>query len=695
MSVSALEQLCRGSFVFLKPEATEIRRIIPQIDEVVPQPQQIYLQDETATPLVGFPVAASRALAKLEERFLAYLDAEIEVQVAFHTRASFDSKAYARTWESYRSLLDQVLDNATVSSVGRDYVGMFWLHHSGTVSQALSDVPRRLRRDHSVVGREHGDDVKYKVYFKWIDRVTTLTYDIANRLAPEMDVGEDELFPPLLALMRDNVLVFTEDYVSPDLTELSSYFTGCLQIDARDLRKRVKDLDDWHAQLLRSDAVVRAAAEVAGGGGAEPRQVLMRKGWMTFLAKHPRWNDATFPTEAQVQVWEGLLDKIKEYEILASLRKMIVPLEREGGKLISTERNANTTWVGPSEIELSPVTRPVDFGMPWVVNPVVERFGLVYDITDFSATLSMLGRAQKTALEQAFRLSAQFQRKVNSLASNLSLKLEKYLGDGAFYSGRHPRRMLALAVHIQRLYPHYVDEKNYPFDRGLRIALNFGEYRLLPLEPDTKGGEARYEFFGHGLVELSRLTTGKKTQEVEAFKTYLVSQGYSDSAVNQFFAPMLQRNQDLVSKIDEARRFYAYINQTSTLINEGMVATEPFLEGLGDFDSMYYARQHGRGFIAFHLEEGGQRFLVGVRKLGLAKFKGLEAMPVFEVVDGEDWPAEALKEIPSQPLLKHLERLFAKTVEAKKAQASSNLDDTGTAARDAFTPDAGRNGAER
>ena len=77
------------------------------------------------------------------------------------------------------------------------------------------------------------------------------------------------------------------------------------------------------------------------------------------------------------------------------MRKMILPLEREGAKLISANATP-TTGSGPPR-STSPVTRPVDFGMPWVVNPVVERFGLVYDITDFSATMSMLGRAQKTA----------------------------------------------------------------------------------------------------------------------------------------------------------------------------------------------------------------------------------------------------------------------------------------------------------
>ena len=36
-------------------------------------------------------------------------------------------------------------------------------------------------------------------------------------------------------------------------------------------------------------------------------------------------------------------------------------------------------------------------------DPVVQRYGLVYDITDFSATLSLLGTQERTALERAFR----------------------------------------------------------------------------------------------------------------------------------------------------------------------------------------------------------------------------------------------------------------------------------------------------
>lgn len=297
-------------------------------------------------------------------------------------------------------------------------------------------------------------------------------------------------------------------------------------------------------------------------------------------------------------------------------------------------------------MRVSATTRPLDLTSTWVVDPVVERYGLVYDITDFSSTLSRLGRAEKKALEVAFRMTSSFQRRINKLAGTLDLRLEKYLGDGAFYSGRHARHMLVVAIHLQRLYPEFLS-RGFPFDSGLRIALNYGEYRLLPLASSTTSREPSYEFFGHGLVELSRLSTGKKPQEIDDFKTYLITQGYPEPVVNKFFAPMMAKSSELVSKLDEARRFYAYINQNGALINEGIVATEAFIQRLGRFPSLHFTRDGGRGYIALEVAEGKVESLqVGIRKLGVGKFKGLEPMPVYEIVDGGNLAPESLKPIP-------------------------------------------------
>ena len=666
MSISVIDHLTRGTYSFLRGDATEIRAVIPRTEEILPQPQMIFLQDETEAPLLGFPILKSQKLGALEKALETFLEAELEAQFAVYLRRGFDSRAYAEKWEGYRARLAQAMENVTVARHGGNYAGMFWLHHSLAVVRHLNAIPKRLLRQDLKLGREHGDEVKYKVFFKWIDKVVNAAYDTAHRLAEELTEDEDALFPPLLALMRDNVLIFTEDYIGPDLSELTSYFNGCLKIDGRDLRKRLKALQQWHEKSFATDRVLRAAATQLLGDEpqTETRSLLNRAGYASFLSSHARYRaDRLLPPD-KIQVWESLLQKIKEFEILNSMRKLVVPLEIQDGALICRERSSSTG--GTSPLRASTATRPIDFGAGWIVDPVVERCGLVYDITDFSATISILGRAEKMAIEDAFRMTSLFQRKINKLASSLDLRLEKYLGDGAFYSGRHARRMLVVAVHLQRYYPEFVS-RGFPFKSGLRIAMNFGEYRLMPLEGTPANGRARYEFFGHGLVELSRLSTGKKTQELEEFKTYLISQGYPAGAVNKFFSPLMQSNSELMSKHEESRPFYAYINQNSALINEGIVATEPFVSRLGSFSDMYYAKEQGRGYIAVAVsEEVGGRLVIGFRKLGTGKFKGLEPMPVYEIVDGADWDEQALKPIPSQKLTGALERLFMSRVTASR-----------------------------
>ncbi|MEE8525767.1 MAG: hypothetical protein V3T72_17655, partial [Thermoanaerobaculia bacterium] len=456
MSTSVIEHLSRGRFNFLVPEPEEIQALLPGAGDILPEPQRIFLEDEDAEPLFGFPILVAPKLKALEESLNTYLQVEERAQLAVHTRAPFDSREYAEGWDGYRTRLAKVLENVILASYGRDYPAVFWLHHSLAVCRLIREIPMRLRRHDLSHGRDHGDVVKYETFAKWIDRVDTLNREVIHRLASEMDESEESLRPAVLQAMRDNVLIFTEDdYVGPDLSELGSYFQGFLQIDGRDFRQRLARLGDWQRRLSSTDPVVRSAVADLLRADADDARInhLIRPGFVTFLSRHPAYDPAQLLSRRHVEIWEGLLRTIKRFEILCALRKMVVPLQVEDDSLVCRDRSLNTTWVGgPSILRVSASTRPMDFTSTWVVNPIVHRYGLVYDITDFSAILSRLGRAERHALEEAFRMTSSFQRRINGLASSHELRLEKYLGDGAFYSGRNARHMLAVAIHLQRLY---------------------------------------------------------------------------------------------------------------------------------------------------------------------------------------------------------------------------------------------------
>jgi hypothetical protein len=403
---------------------------------------------------------------------------------------------------------------------------------------------------------------------------------------------------------------------------------------------------------------------------------MVRPGYVSFLSRLDDYKSEDLFDQEQIDLWNQLLHRLKEYELLAILRRYIVPIHEVGDRFVCPGSAFRGARRSGEEIVLSYTTRPLDYSTPWVVDPLVQRFGLIYDITDFSSIVSLLRRSGSDTQDLSFRRIFSFQRKVNSIARSYRLQLEKYLGDGALYSGRHPSLLLAAAVRLQRHYKQVVQE-DFPFDRGMRLALNFGQYRLLPIEGGGTAGQHRYEFFGHGIVELSRLVTGKSTQEFEEIKNQLINYGYNPTEVEQFFEPVTRKRDTLVDRLDERRSFFASLNKTGTLINEGIVATYDFIVQAADDESIRMrglCQERSRRYVVVEISDEPEDLLVGIRMLGKARLKGLENAHVMEIVDGESWRDTELLPNEQSNLLKALESEFRRALDEGSAPNSSTLE---------------------
>ena len=652
---ATLQRMFPGSFNFFRIDPQELRLVFPDPELVLPQPQRIFLESEEATPFWGYAILMTDTLVALREALEAYLQTEEANQIAALKNTSIDKKAHESAWRRYQTLLERCTENAVRSSFGRRLASIFWLYHSVSVSRLFKEMPRRIRRHDLELGKSHGDAIKYRIYDRFLDRVLDLTYDVVHRIAEEAEEAEKDLFPVLLARMRDNVLILTEDHISPDLSELDNYFRGYMRIDGKDFRARLARLQAWLSERLRQDPELQSAAlhllDVKKAG--QERDLFQTPGYVRFLAELPQYDERSFLSPKHVILWESLLLKLKEFEVLLAQRRMILPVKIHQGSLTCQSPHLRSSSGSARIVRLSASTRPLDFTTPWVIDPLVRRCGLIYDITDFSAIVSVLGRAGSEDQDSSYRSVFRFQRWVNQMAKSHRLQLEKYLGDGALYSGRHAAKLMIMAVELQRYYSRALQE-GFPFDRGMRVALNYGEYRLLPIEEGSFGGIRRYEFFGHGIVELSRLATGKTMREIDEIKHLLIGQGYEPSVVEDFFAPAARKNIDLIDKEEETRRFFAYINQNGALVNEGIVATREFLSQLdryGDRSTFYDGRDGSRRFVVFTLSDGVEEFWFGVRNLGLAQLKGLDRMPIYEIVDGDLWRGQDLETLSTRTLL--------------------------------------------
>jgi hypothetical protein len=662
MSISELIRLLPESGSFLLREPRDLRSVVGEEARGIPLPQRIFLEAEDATPLVGFPLLLNESAKALRSALEAYVHAEEEIEVSVATGRLLDKKSTEIAWTIYRNLLGSSLTNAVSSSFGRGYPSIFWLFHSIAVSRVFKEVPKRIASRNSEVGRKLGSEIKYRIFNRFLDKVLDCVYRIAEEAAGETEESEEELFPVVLSHMRDNVLILTEDHISPDLRELDNFFQAQPRVDGRDFRRRLQDLATWHRGHLASGTFRDQIGDLLELQSiSSPWSLLIRPGYARFLSRMQGYESARFFDEKQIELWEQLLFRLKEFELLAHLRRYVVPVRESEGRLVcpaSAFRGAVPT--STREIVLSQATRPLDFSTPWVVDPLVRRFGLIYDITDFSSIVSLLRRSGSETQDLSFRRIFSFQRKVNKIARGYRLELEKYLGDGALYSGRHPALLLAASIRLQRHYRSSVAE-DFPFDRGMRMALNYGEYRLLPIEGRGGSGRHRYEFFGHGIVELSRLVTGKSREALSEIKHQLITSGYDPADVEQFFEPLTTKQDDLLEGREQRRRFFAALSANGTLINEGIVATREFLEQvepdeLVSFRGLY--DDESRRYGVLDIDDAGESLRIGVRRLGRARLKGLQNVHVFEVVDGEGWKDDDLTPAERQPLMALLDKEF-------------------------------------
>src|ERR1700675_3666101 len=113
MNPTSLLQLLPGPFNFLRPEPEELRRLLPDIERAVPLPHPVFLDDEAATPMRGFPILLSPEREALARALQGYVRAEEMLQLAILRRDTHDRKNYNTAWERYRKLLSRSVENAT------------------------------------------------------------------------------------------------------------------------------------------------------------------------------------------------------------------------------------------------------------------------------------------------------------------------------------------------------------------------------------------------------------------------------------------------------------------------------------------------------------------------------------------------------------------------------------------------------
>ena len=587
---------------------------------VVPTPAKIFLLDEIEPKGYGFPITKSPALDDLESRLRRWCREELVARGAQSVRSN-DLLA------AYRDQVVRMARNARESSVLANYHAVFWLLHSQQVAHVFNGFVREAVD--AGIARDEAERMQFGLHTKW-----------AASINEEHDADGG-----FLALLLENPLFTITEFVSPDLREMRGYFNVHLRRDYKAFRQAFDALRATAADLLVRNRVLRRALTLLGYlDTAVPHVIaLLDPRVRQLLAEDRDW----IPPNDLVLV-ETVSRKLLELFVVQNLRRGII-------WMTTTPEGDNVDDANGAHY--SRAIRPMNFGRRGVVEPIVYRYGLVYDITSFTETLGEIARGGKGEEQTSYRQMLDFQRDLADISRRHGLQFEKFLGDGAFYTSRRATRTLHAAISIQQFYAEQ-RRNGFAFNRGMRIALNYGYYRLLPMQVSTDGTQLM-EFYGPGIVELSRLTTGKATKELEEIQHLLLSHGYDQNEVYRFFAP-LSRGVDHADEFQQQREFYAYVNENGHLINEGIVVSIPFLRQLSteiveDGQKVYRLRTPWSVYLGFPTAHDTDSYL-GIRLLGSVSLKGIGAQEIGEVV----WLQAAQLEISpleeTKPLLQLLQQ---------------------------------------
>ena len=618
----------------------------------VPEPYWLYTDDERTQLVLGYPLRISSGWESFCRDLGRLVEGEAHYRSALAAGEPTNKPALVEQRLAVAQRLAEMLENAMLHDHSRRFPEVLWLAVSREMANAVRTAVRSVFAHAPNLAPKSVEEIRYTVAQRLTDLSHRAEQEALLRLQKWSAAESRPAITSFGRLLRADLLPVAETHVGAELKELGAYLQGHLKVDPARFHKLLAataaQLDNLRHRDGSFDRTLALLDEEAATLPSE--RLFFSPAVLDLLSVwgHP---DVPHLSTDMIRLLKDLSARLKRFEVVACLRNRLFPVTMRGSRAVTKVHGQN--------VRLSAFTRPLDFANAGVVDSAVRRFGLLYDLVEFTQLLEDLRRRGHSAEESGLRFMVRFQREIEEIRARYRLKFEKFLGDGAFYSARSARSVFLAAADLRILYER-LRHQGFPFDRGLRLAVNVGSYHLLSMATDPNE-RPHFEFFGHGLTELARLTSGKTTREVEDITDFLIAHGYDVHRILEFLEPVRHgsRYPDHVKQ----RPYAAFLAENNELINLGGVVTEAFLRDLDAEGAGLLARAERYGLAWLLLPCDRERLdgpWVGLRALGTARLKGLDPTPVAEMVVFDEPPDDMQALGDDASLLHNLQELGGK-----------------------------------
>jgi hypothetical protein len=633
----------RSSFLTLRQCAGGWREAFGEAAARVPVPYRLYGEDEGQPVALGFPLRVSTKWEAFCRRIDRLANGEAAYRLALLRGETFDKAPLVEQRRSFAAELAELLENALAHDHGQRLPELLWLVVSREIASSVASALHSVSRHLPPHRHDELDTVRFAIGERLADIIERAESDAVARLRRVSGREPDARPLALGRILRQDLLPLVVDEAGESLQFLDAAAERHLRVPRQQFGQLTRRAAEELARLYEKDVNFRhaLAAQEPDAGRLTPERLLLAAETLRLLEF---WNHPEAPrlVADQREALRRLGRMLTRLEVACTLRRSVLPATDSDGKLISRLANRLVT--------LSPSTRPLDFTRPGVADSAVRRYGLLFDLAEFTQQLEEIRHRGHLWEEQGLLSMTRFLEQVEEIRARHRLKFEKFLGDGAFYSARSARPLLLAAAELRILYER-LRHQGFPFDRGLRLAVNVGTYHLVPMT--TRADDRpHFEFFGHALVELVRLTTGKTTKEVEDITDFLLAAGYDINRVLEFLEPV--RHEARAPEHARERPYAAFVAENGELVNRGCVITETFLVDLEtEYSGAALSRfeAYGLSWLAVPVEpDHPEGPWIGLRLLGSARLKGIEPGTLVEMVVLDQLPPGA-ETLPSAAML--------------------------------------------
>lgn len=629
--------------------------LLPELASALPEPYPVYDPTEERVVQWGYPIAMSETLKKIVAQLSALVDRELRYRLEVE---GADTRAVVKARELWSASIKKLFENAQLNDYGRGFVEILLLLISAQIQTVLRGVPGAVRELRG--SSFDGDRLRIQLGTRLGAMVISAFSAAADQLRNLIDSPARRAGSPVLGLLFRDPLLLVEGSLPESSDRLAKLLPGRFDGKVQELLSAALEAETPMRKLLSDRTDIRGMLEEACPGGLDMKPFTLLQPCLLKMLEASALLRELGMSREQAHQLKAVGLHLKAVELVASLRRVLLPIVRSEEGVLSLLRNRKSIPIAAS-------TRPPDFTMQGVVETSVFRFGVIYDLRDFSEVMEEIRKHGRQFEESALQFMYVFQGKMEKIAQRRRLRFEKFLGDGAFLTSRRARRALVAAIEIQAVYIDLRD-RGFPFAKGMRVALNAGLYHLLPMRISSSG-RPEYEFFGHGIVELARLSTGKSTREVHQVAQMLIGRGYNPESVEEFLRPLMEVRGEQNEEIQ--RPFPAYLDAHGELINEGIVLSLDFLENLEKElgpTEIREGRYDGSKWLVLDLSD--EQLTLGLRFIGTTRLKGLAPM---ELVEAIRWPEKETGAVEGKAGLKALLRRFSRGDSADPQPGNSSV----------------------